>query len=153
MDVAGCMLCEVAQADAFFARRRVWEDDLWRLSVVQRGAVAGFAHLESRRHIPAITDLDGPEATSLGAVLARVTAGIREATAAERVYVYIFGDRVPHLHFNLAPQHPGGGLTGGAGLVRPDAEPIDPAAHIAAAVAIEQRLRTPAGTKEQEPRA
>lgn len=138
MTADGCMLCHVEEADAFFSRRRVWQDDLWRLSVVLKGAVAGFAHLEPRRHIPFITDLDGPEAASMGAVLAHATAGIQRATGADKVYVYVFGDRVPHLHFNLAPHRPGDALVGGAGLTRPGAEPADQAAHDAAATAIEQ---------------
>jgi diadenosine tetraphosphate (Ap4A) HIT family hydrolase len=135
------MLCHVEEADAFFTRRRVWEDPLWRLSVVRRGPVIGFAHLEPRRHIPFITDLDGPEAASLGTVLAHATVGIRRATAADKVYVYVFGDRVPHLHFNLAPHRAGDALAGGAGLIRPEAEAADPAAHDAAATAIEQALK------------
>lgn len=135
-----CLLCRVDEADAVFDRRRVWQDDLWRLSVVLRGAVVGFAHLEPRRHIPFVTDLDGPEAASLGAVLARVTTALREATGADKVYVYVFGDRVPHLHFNLAPHHDGDALVGGPGLLRPDAAPADPAAHRAAADGVARAL-------------
>ncbi|WP_144121223.1 HIT family protein [Catellatospora sichuanensis] len=135
-----CLLCRPADADRFFERRRVWEDEHWRLSVVLRGAVAGFAHLESRRHIPYLADLDGPEAATLGPVLARATAAVREATGADKVYVYVFGDRVPHLHFNLAPYHPGGPLVGGAGQVRPDAPAASAAAHDAAAKAVRHLL-------------
>ncbi|WP_155371176.1 HIT family protein [Catellatospora vulcania] len=134
--VGDCLLCRPADADGFFDRRRVWEDQYWRLSVVLRGAVAGFAHLEPHRHIPYVTALDGPEAATLGPVLSRATAAVREATGADKVYVYVFGDRVPHLHFNLAPCHPGGPLVGGAGQVRPDAPPAAPAAHDAAAKAV-----------------
>jgi diadenosine tetraphosphate (Ap4A) HIT family hydrolase len=135
-----CLLCRVADADAVFGRRRVWADEHWRLSVALRGAVAGFAHLEPHRHIPFITDLDGPEATTLGPVLARVTTALREVTGADKVYVYVFGDRVPHLHFNLAPQHAGGPLTGGAGLIRPDAATLDTARHEAAAAGVARAL-------------
>lgn len=137
---AGCMLCTVREADEFFQRQRVWEDGLWRLSVVLRGAIAGFAHLESKRHIPFITDLDGEEAATLGAVLARATTGIRDATGADKVYVYIFGDRVPHLHFNLAPHHEGDALVGGRGLVSAEAAPLDTAVHEAAASSIARHL-------------
>jgi diadenosine tetraphosphate (Ap4A) HIT family hydrolase len=135
-----CLLCRPGDADVYFGRRRVWEDEHWRLSVVLRGAVAGFAHLEPRRHIPFITDLDGPEAVTLGPVLARVTAAMRTATSADKIYVYVFGDRVPHLHFNLAPHRPEGPLVGGPGLIRPDAQEEEPAVHAAAATAIEHTL-------------
>jgi diadenosine tetraphosphate (Ap4A) HIT family hydrolase len=138
-----CLLCRVSDADAYFDRRRVWTDDHWRLSVVLAGPVAGFAHLEPHRHIPFITDLDGPEAATLGPVLARVTEAVRRATAADKIYVYVFGDRVPHLHFNLAPHRPGDALTGGPGLLLPDAAPADPAAHRAAAEAVARALAEP----------
>jgi diadenosine tetraphosphate (Ap4A) HIT family hydrolase len=138
-----CLLCRVSDADAYFGRRRVWADEHWRLSVVLRGAVVGFAHLEPHRHIPFITDLNGPEAATLGAVLARVTAVMRTATAADKVYVYVFGDRVPHLHFNLAPHRPGDALIGGPGLIQPDAREADPTEHMAAATAIDHALAKP----------
>jgi len=135
-----CLLCRVADADAHFGRRRVWEDAHWRLSVVLHGAVVGFAHLEPHRHIPFITELDGPEAATLGPVLARSTAALRAATGADKIYVYVFGDRVPHLHVNLAPHHPDDALIGGPGLLRPDASSADPATHEAAAAAIARTL-------------
>jgi diadenosine tetraphosphate (Ap4A) HIT family hydrolase len=136
----GCLLCRPGDADAYFNRRRVWADEHWRLSIVLHGAVVGFTHLEPHRHIPFITDLDGPEAATLGPVLARVTTVLRRATAADKVYVHVFGDRVPHLHFNLTPHRPGDALVGGPGLLRPDAAPADPTEHQAAATAIEQAL-------------
>ena len=55
------MLCTPEIADAEFRRARLWEDELWRLSAVLQGPVPGFAHLEPKRHIPFITDLDGRE--------------------------------------------------------------------------------------------
>ncbi|WP_051799520.1 HIT family protein [Catenuloplanes japonicus] len=144
MNDDGCLLCRAGDADAHFGRRRVWEDAHWRLSVVLRGAVPGFAHLEPHRHIPFITDLDGPEAATLGPVLARATAALRQATAADKVYVYVFGDRVEHLHLNLAPHRPGDALVGGPGLLHADAVPADPAIHRAAADAIAQALNASA---------
>lgn len=130
------MLCTVADADSFFERQRVWENDMWRLSVIRRGAVPGFSHLEPKRHIPFITDLDGEEAAALGGVLSRCTRAIEQGTKADKVYVYVFGDRVPHVHFNLAPHHDGDALLGGPGLLSVDAVDADPAAHHAAATSI-----------------
>lgn len=137
---AGCLLCDPAAADEYFHRVRVWEDDLWRVSCVLRGPVPGFAHLEPRRHIPFITDLDGPEAAMLGAVLARVTAALKDAVAADKTYVYVFGDHVPHLHFNLAPHRRGDALVGGPGLLDPTAPDAQPGVHEAAAAAARDQL-------------
>jgi len=139
--VTSCLLCTVDEADAFFQRRRVWENNWWRLSVVLQGAVPGFSHLEPRRHIPFLHDLDGEEAATVGDALARSTRVLKRATGADKVYVYVFGDRVPHLHFNLAPHHEGGPLVGGRGLLSPSAPDAAPAEHQAAATAIDAAFR------------
>ncbi len=124
-----CMLCVPEIADDHFRRVRLWEDELWRLSAVQQGAIPGFAHLEPLRHIPYITDLDGAEAATLGAVLARACDALRIAAGAEKTYVYVFGDRVAHLHFNLAPHRAGDALRGGPGLLDPTAAPAPQGRH------------------------
>jgi diadenosine tetraphosphate (Ap4A) HIT family hydrolase len=105
-----CLLCRRDAADAEFDRIQVWEDDLWRLTVSLAAEVPGFAYLEPKRHVPHITELDGAEAASFGPVLARCTRTLREATGAEVVYVYIFGDGIPHLHVHLAPHRKGDAL-------------------------------------------
>jgi len=105
-----CLLCRRDAADAEFDRIQVWEDDLWRLTVSLAAEVPGFAYLEPKRHVPYITDLDRTEAASFGPVLARCTRMLREATGAEVVYVYIFGDGIPHLHVHLAPHRKGDAL-------------------------------------------
>ena len=135
-----CMLCAPEVADAEFRRARLWEDELWRLSAVLRGPVPGFAHLEPKRHIPFLTDLDGPEAVTFGPVLARVTTALRDAAGAEKTYAYVFGDRVPHLHLNLAPHREGDALRGGPGLLEPGAEPAPAATHRQVARAAREAL-------------
>lgn len=127
-DRATCLLCSPDEAAQVFHRRLVWQNSLWRLSLIEGGApVPGFGHLEPIRHIPFLTDLDGDEAATLGPVLARVSAVLKQVTGAELVYVYVFGERVPHLHFNLAPHRSGDALVGGPGLVQPGAAPVEPA--------------------------
>ncbi len=98
-----CLICRGADGDAEFERFQVWEDRHWRLTISLSAEVPGFAYLEPKRHIPHITDLDGPEAQTFGEVLARTSRVLREETRAELVYVYVFGGGVPHLHVHLAP--------------------------------------------------
>ncbi len=118
MTALPCVLCDPERASAELRRVTVWEDDLWRLSTTVYGAVPGFSYLEPKRHIPHITDLDGPEAETFGAVMARVTAAIRESTGADLVYVYVFGGGVPHLHVHLGPHRDGDALN--AAIIRGD---------------------------------
>jgi diadenosine tetraphosphate (Ap4A) HIT family hydrolase len=107
---AACVLCLGRAGDAQMLRVEVWEDDLWRLSMAIASETPGFSYLEPKRHITDITRLDGPEAATLGPTLARVTAALRDVTQVERVYIYIFGDGIAHLHLHLAPHRPGDAL-------------------------------------------
>jgi diadenosine tetraphosphate (Ap4A) HIT family hydrolase len=128
-DGDACRICAGADGDAGLRRVEVWRDSLWRLTVSLAAPVPGFAYLEPHRHVPSLAELDGDEASTLGPVLAGTVAVLRDATGAERVYVYVFGERIPHLHFNLAPHRPGDPLRGGRELADPDA-PLLPAAEL-----------------------
>ena len=105
-----CPICRGAAFDPEMDRIAVWEDALWRLTVSLAAEVPGFAYLEPKHHVPYVTDLDGTEAATFGAALARCTRALREATGAEVVYVYIFGGGIPHLHVHLAPHRKGDAL-------------------------------------------
>lgn len=65
--------------------------------------VKGFCCLEPKRHIQHITELDGDEASEFGLVLAKSARSIKKTFGAKLVYVYIYGDHIPHLHVHLAP--------------------------------------------------
>jgi diadenosine tetraphosphate (Ap4A) HIT family hydrolase len=141
-----CLLCNPAEAARVFGRRIVWQDDLWRLSmIVESSPVIGFAHLETVRHVPYLTDLEGEEAATLGPTLARVTSTLKFVTGAELVYVYVFGERVAHLHFNLAPHRDGDALAGGPGLLRAGAMEVPSAELSATARSVERALAAGGG--------
>lgn len=108
--IVDCILCKGTAGDAELGRVQVWEDPLWRLTTCLEGEVLGFSYLEPKRHIPYMTDLDGEEARTFGAVLAHTSRALREATGAEVVYVYVFGGGIPHLHVHLAPHLTGDAL-------------------------------------------
>ncbi len=110
MTTTDCPMCRGAAADEELERVEAWQDAHWRLTVSVSSEVAGFAYLEPKRHIRTITELDGAEAATFGPVLARSTRVLKEATGAEVVYVYVFGDGVPHLHVHLAPHRSGDAL-------------------------------------------
>lgn len=110
MGEAECDLCQPLPPGANDRGLYVWENDLWRLWTLTTGAVPGYSFLTSKRHIPYITDMDGPEAATLGQLLSRLTTAIREATDAEFVHMHVFGDGASHLHFHLVPHNPGDAL-------------------------------------------
>ena len=136
-----CLLCRHGDADREFNRVEVWRNDLWRATVSLVAPVAGFAYLEPLRHISHITDLDGPEAETLGSVLQRVTSVLKSETDADLVYVNVFGERHAHLHFNLAPHRDGDALTGGPGMLKDGAVPALAALSESVAERVRNRLR------------
>lgn len=105
-----CIICAGAPGDDVLHRIEVWRDDLWRLTLSLDAEVLGFAYLEPIRHIASIADLDGPEAASFGATIAKACQSLKTATGAPFVYIYIFGDGVAHLHVHLAPHREGDAL-------------------------------------------
>jgi diadenosine tetraphosphate (Ap4A) HIT family hydrolase len=124
-----CDICRGEAFDAEFGRVQVWRDELWRLSTSVIAPILGFSYLEPLRHIPFITDLDGPEGASFGPTLAAVTSLLKELTEADIVYALIFGDHVSHMHVNLVPHRAGDAVTGGAGLLDPSAPALPAADH------------------------
>jgi diadenosine tetraphosphate (Ap4A) HIT family hydrolase len=150
-----CVLCRRADGDAELGRVQVWEDQLWRLTMGLHAEVPGFCYLEPKRHIPHVTDLDGEEARSFGSVLAQVSAALKEETAAEVVYLYVFGEGVPHLHVHLAPHRSGDPLnanfirgpveerplpSGATVVTSPDFPPLPESQHRATAERVALRL-------------
>jgi diadenosine tetraphosphate (Ap4A) HIT family hydrolase len=111
MSETDCIFCRGAEVDAELERVEVWQDSHWRLTVSLSSEVAGFAYLEPKRHISHVHALDGEEAGSFGVALAKCTKALKDATGSEVVYIYIFGDGVPHLHLHLAPHRAGDALS------------------------------------------
>lgn len=111
MSEPDCILCRAADADAELERIEVWQDAHWRLTISLSAEVAGFAYLEPKRHISHIHALDGDEVLTFGPALAKCTRALKAATQSDVVYVYIFGDGVPHLHVHLAPHRAGDALS------------------------------------------
>ena len=120
--VSDCTLCAGRAGDPELLREEVWGDALWRFSMSLEGVTTGFGYLEPRRHVPHIEDLDGREATTFGPTLARVAAALKAASGAERVYLYVFGGGIPHLHVHLAPHRDGDALS--SAIIRGEVDDI-----------------------------
>ena len=97
-----CSICN-GKADEEFKRVEVWSNQTWRLTMSTYKAVKGFCYLEPRRHVPYVTDLDGREEAEFGSAISKAAMAIKSAAGAKLVYVYIYGDHIPHLHVHLAP--------------------------------------------------
>lgn len=101
-----CDICS-RKADMTFKRIEVWSDETWRLTMSTYSMVKGLCYVEPKRHIEDLTELDGKEADEFGNILSSISKAIKKATGAKLVYVYIYGDHIPHLHVHLAPHKDG----------------------------------------------
>lgn len=106
MQDSSCSICN-GDADNTFSRRELWRNERWRLTLSRYKDVFGLCYLEPLRHIRYITELDGKEAQEFGPLLANITSSLRAATGSKLIYVYIYGDHIPHLHVHLAPHTDG----------------------------------------------
>ena len=124
-----CALCAGPAGDPGLFREQVWEDELWRFSMSLEGYTVGFGYLEPKRHVPHVEDLAGREALTFGPTLARVCSALKEAAGAERIYVYVFGGGIPHLHVHLGAHRSGDALS--SAIVRGEVvdEPLPSGAH------------------------
>jgi len=73
----------------------------------QAVAYLGYLMLEPKRHVRGLADLNDEEAQALGRLAVRLSRALERSEHAERVYAFVLGDRLPHLHIHLVPRYPG----------------------------------------------
>src|SRR3954452_24262338 len=100
MSAMGCVFCE----DRWPHREPLYEDEHWSLRGLD--GPPRFTVLWLRPRAESITELTDDELTSLGPVIARVTAAIEAAAGAERVYVSAYCDGHRHYHVSLIARAP-----------------------------------------------
>jgi diadenosine tetraphosphate (Ap4A) HIT family hydrolase len=69
--------------------------------------VPGWLIVAPIRHVEQIDALAPAELTGLGPLLAETAAALRAETPCEKVYVSVFAEALPHLHFHVIARPPG----------------------------------------------
>ncbi len=111
-DALDCFICRKHRGEVTIPGGAVFEDDLFYCghAQIRQGtsqAYLGYLMLEPRRHVRGVEDLNRGEAARLGPILSRIARALRESEGAERVYVVVLGEHVPHLHMHLIARYPG----------------------------------------------
>jgi len=109
---ADCYVCRKHRGEVMIPGGAIFEDGLFyaghaQIREGQTQAYLGYLMLEPRRHARGIEDLDPTEAARLGPLLGHLARALRESEGAERVYAFIIGEHVPHLHVHLVARYPG----------------------------------------------
>lgn len=68
---------------------------------VEDAAVPGWIIIAPVRHVEQWDDLSPREQKELGELIGAVSAALREATDAEKIYVNLFAEVVAHLHVHV----------------------------------------------------
>jgi histidine triad (HIT) family protein len=67
----------------------------------------GYVRVETERHVPSFAELTPAEAQAVGLLTARLSRALKETIGADHVYVFFYGDHVPHLHLHVFARYPG----------------------------------------------
>jgi histidine triad (HIT) family protein len=107
-----CFVCRKHRGEVTVPGGAILQDDLFycghaQIREGQSYAYLGYLMLEPRRHLHGVEDLNRREAARLGPTLSRVARALRESEGAERVYVFVLGEHVPHLHMHIIARYPG----------------------------------------------
>jgi len=106
-----CPICAKHRGEGPLVGPLVWEDE--HCLVFHRPAgedgttVLGYLFVETRRHVPYLTDLDDIEAAAVGRTVRRAALGLRAELDADFVFSAIVGTGVAHFHQHVLARHPG----------------------------------------------
>jgi diadenosine tetraphosphate (Ap4A) HIT family hydrolase len=89
----------------------VWEDEdllVFHRPVGEDGTtVLGYLFVETRRHVPYVSDLTDAEAEKIGRVVRRASLGLRTELRPDFVFSLIAGMGIAHFHQHLFVRHAG----------------------------------------------
>ena len=107
---ADCFICQKHRGEIALPGGAIYEDHLVYAGHVRadQGVVyLGHLMIDLKRHAPGLAELTNEEAQALGVLVARLSRALKASEDAEHVYLFVFGDQVPHLHLHLIPRYPG----------------------------------------------
>lgn len=104
--MSDCELCRRERGHLEAEGGPVYRDELWSVYLAPEFAVPGCLVIQLRRHAEGAMGMSDGEAASFGPLLVRVTAAVKEAAHAEKVYVAAFGDLYAHWHVLIAARGP-----------------------------------------------
>lgn len=104
--MTGCYSCDENELHEPAPWKSIYRDDHWRLAHSFDSALPGWLVAVPLRHITAIHELRDEEGSTLGVLVSRASAALRDVTGCEKTYVMQFaeGDGFAHVHFHIVPR-------------------------------------------------
>ncbi len=109
-----CFVCRKHRNEFAVPGGAIFEDDLlfashvWRAQPkAEQKIYQGYLIVETKRHIPGLSDLTNIEAQALGLLVTRLSRALKVTVGAEHIYEFVLGHHVAHLHVHIVPRYPG----------------------------------------------
>lgn len=106
-----CMVCQKQRGEILIPGGSIFENELLFISHAlpfgkEKDHYLGHSFIETRRHIPEISELTASEATMIGIFTQRVAKALMETLGMVHIYSFVIGDGVPHVHVHVIGRYP-----------------------------------------------
>ena len=93
-----CELCSDKQ-------NPVWENDQFRVILVDDANYPGFCRVIWNAHVREMTDLPAQDRSAMMQAVFKVEDAVREVMAPHKINLASLGNVVPHLHWHVIPRY------------------------------------------------
>ncbi len=106
-----CMVCQKQRGEILTPGGPIFENELIFISHAlpygkEKDHYLGHVFIETKRHIPEISELTESEAKMIGLFTQRISKALMETLGMIHVYSFVIGDGVPHVHVHVIGRYP-----------------------------------------------
>ena len=107
-----CFVCRKHRGEISMPGGAIYEDDLVYAghAQIREGHVTaylGYLMVEPKRHVPDLAALTDEEAKALMIRVTRLSRALKAVENAERVYLFVIGEHVQHVHIHVVARYSG----------------------------------------------
>lgn len=107
-----CFVCCKQRGEISVPGGVIFEDDLIYISHAplwgeEKEYYLGHVFVEPKRHVAELADPTENEAQTIGVYTSRVAKALLHTQGMERIYTFVIGDAVPHVHVHVIGRYPG----------------------------------------------
>jgi len=108
-DMASCLFCDRLRSPTAIPGGAIYEDDLVHAShyMDEETEYLGYLLIQTKRHAAGVAELTDEEAQAVGLTATRLARALKAVVGAEKVYTYVFGEKVPHFHCLVVARYRG----------------------------------------------
>lgn len=107
-----CSVCQKQRGEIFIPGGPVFQNELIFISHAlpfgkEKDHYLGHVFIETKRHIPELSQLTEAEAKQIGLYTQRISKALMETLGMVHIYSFVIGDGVPHVHVHVIGRYAG----------------------------------------------